>query len=251
MNKTVEKYADKQYKLLGEVAPLSYMLASRHTRRFPLLWFDEDKGENRALRYARNQKSPFEDEQDGNAILEPIVFEDGFLYVPKSNQSLQKFLEYHPAYGKRFVVVDNAKNAEKLVEALNYEADALIAARQLTIDQVEAITRVAFGSDPSTLTSAELKRDILIFAKRQPQAFLQILGDSTLMIDSLVQSFFDKSILTFRNKKKDVYFNTPSNKKRMLTIPFGEDPLYVVSSYLQSDDGLEVLEFLERVAETK
>jgi len=251
MNKTVEKYVDKQYKLLGNTAPLSYMLASRHTRRFPLLWFDEDKGENRALRYARNQKSPFEDEQDGNAILEPIVFEDGFLYVPKSNQSLQKFLEYHPAYGKRFVVVDKAKNAEQLVEALNYEADALIAARQLTIDQVEAITRVAFGSDPSTLTSAELKRDILIFAKRQPQAFLQILGDSTLMIDSLVQSFFDKNILTFRNKKKDVYFNTPSNKKRMLTIPFGEDPLYVVSSYLQSDDGLEVLEFLETVAETK
>jgi hypothetical protein len=37
----------------------------------------------------------------------------------------------------------------------------------------------------------------------------------------------------------------------MLTIPFGEDPLYVVSSYLQSDEGLDVLEFLEKVAETK
>ena len=60
------------------------MLASRNSRRFPLLWFDEEKGEQRALRYARNQQSPFEDEQDGNAILEPIVFEDGFLTVPKS-----------------------------------------------------------------------------------------------------------------------------------------------------------------------
>ena len=251
MNKTVEKYADKQYKLLGEVAPLSYMLASRHTRRFPLLWFDEDKGENRALRYARNQKSPFEDEQDGNAILEPIVFEDGFLYVPKSNQSLQKFLEYHPAYGKRFTVVDKAKNAAEVVENLNSEVDALIAARELSIDQVEAITRVAFGTDPSTVTSAELRRDILMFAKNEPNSFLSIVGDSTLMIDSVVQSFFDKGILSYRNKKKDVYFNTPTNKKRMITIPFGEDPLYVVSSYLQSDDGLEVLEFLEKVAETK
>ena len=71
------------------------------------------------------------------------------------------------------------------------------------------------------------------------------------MIDSLVQSFFDKGILTFRKNKKEVFFNTPTNKKRMLTIPFGEDPLYVVSSYLQSDDGIEVLEFLEKVAETK
>ena len=80
MKKTVE-YVDKQYKLLGQDAPLSFMLASRNSRRFPLLWFDEDKGEQRALRYARNQQSPFEDEQDGNAILEPIVFEDGFLTV--------------------------------------------------------------------------------------------------------------------------------------------------------------------------
>ena len=245
------EYVDKQYKLLGQAAPLSYMLASRHTRRFPLLWFDEDKGENRALRYARNQKSPFEDEQDGNAILEPIVFEDGFLYVPKSNQSLQKFLEYHPAYGKRFTVVDKAKNAAEVVENLNSEVDALIAARELSIDQVEAITRVAFGTDPSTVTSAELRRDILMFAKNEPNSFLSIVGDSTLMIDSVVQSFFDKGILSYRNKKKDVYFNTPTNKKRMITIPFGEDPLYVVSSYLQSDDGLEVLEFLEKVAETK
>ena len=69
MKTTAEKYVDKQYKLLGDTAPLSYMLASRHTRRFPLLWFDEEKGENRALRYARNQKSPFEDEQDGNCYI--------------------------------------------------------------------------------------------------------------------------------------------------------------------------------------
>jgi len=251
MKKKVEKYVDKQYKLIGQAAPLSYMLASRHTRRFPLLWFDEEKGENRALRYARNQKSPFEDEQDGNAILEPIVFEDGFLAVPKSNQSLQKFLEYHPAYGTRFTMVDKEKTATEVVENLNSEVDALIAARELSIDQVEAITRVAFNTDPSKISSAELRRDILMFAKNDPNTFLSIVGDSTLMIDSLVQSFFDKSILTFRNKKKDVYFNTPSNKKRMLTIPFGEDPLYVVSSYLQSDDGLEVLEFLEKIAETK
>jgi len=245
------EYVDKQYKLLGEEAPLSFMLASRNSRRFPLLWFDEEKGEQRALRYARNQQSPFEDEQDGNAILEPIVFEDGFLSVPKSNQSLQKFLDLHPAKDVKYSVIDKAKEASEIVQDLNTEVDALIAARELTIDQVEAITRVAFGTDPSSVTSTELRRDILLFARREPQGFLNILGDSTLMIDSLVQSFFDKGILTFRKNKKEVFFNTPTNKKRMLTIPFGEDPLYVVSSYLQSDEGIEVLEFLEKVAETK
>ena len=40
------------------------------------MWYDEDKNVNRVLRYAVNQKTPFEDEQDGNAItinLDPKV----------------------------------------------------------------------------------------------------------------------------------------------------------------------------------
>ena len=90
---------DKAYKLTREVAPLSLILASRHTNRVPLLYFDEETGVNRPLRYARNQNSPFQDEQDDNAILEPIVFEDGFLFVPRTNQVLQKFLSYHPGNG--------------------------------------------------------------------------------------------------------------------------------------------------------
>ena len=54
------------------------------------MYFDERQELNRALRYARNQKSPFEDEQDGNAIVEPIVFEDGFLSVPKNKSKYYK-----------------------------------------------------------------------------------------------------------------------------------------------------------------
>ena len=87
-----EKYTNKAYRLKKDNSPLTFMLPTRNTKRYPLLWFDEETGVNRPLRYARNQKTPFEDEQDGNAIVEPIIFEDGMLYVPKNNQVLQKFL---------------------------------------------------------------------------------------------------------------------------------------------------------------
>ena len=67
------------------------MLPSRNTKRYPLLWFDEDKGVNRPLRYAINQKTPFEDEQDGNAIVEPIIFEDyGPVHFKMSLMNVQK-----------------------------------------------------------------------------------------------------------------------------------------------------------------
>ena len=75
------------------------------------------------------KKSPFEDEQDGNVIVEPIVFEDGFLTVPRTNQVLQKFLHYHPLNGKKFEEVNNEKDAAEVVEALNVQVDALIEAK--------------------------------------------------------------------------------------------------------------------------
>jgi len=117
-------FVDKQYKLVRATPPLSLILASRHTQRFPLLHWDEKEGTNRPLRYARNQKTPFQDEQDNNAILEPIVFDDGFLNVPKNNQVLQQFLALHPSNGNLFVEVDKVKEAAEVVEDLNLEVDA-------------------------------------------------------------------------------------------------------------------------------
>jgi hypothetical protein len=247
--KSNTNHVDKVYKLTRDAAPLSYMLPTRNTRRFPLLHFDEETGVNKPLRYARNQKTPFEDEQDGNAIVEPIIFEDGFLSVPRNNPVLQEFLHYHPMNGIRFVEVDEEKDAQAQLEEMNKELDALSEARSLSIEQLETMTRVLFGRDPSRSTTAELKRDILIFAKREPHAFMNALTDPNLKLSSNVQLFFDNKLLSFRNNKKDVYFNLSSNKKRMLTIPFGEDPMYVVSSYLQSDDGLEILTMLENQLE--
>tara|TARA_Y100001972_G_scaffold125788_1_gene177796 strand:+ start:843 stop:1595 length:753 start_codon:yes stop_codon:yes gene_type:complete len=246
--KTTTKYVDKIYKLTRESAPLSLILASRHTQRFPLLWFDETTGTNKALRYARNQNSPFQDEQDDNAILEPIIFENGFLTVKKENQVLQKFLDYHPGRGRIYVEVDKAKEASDIVKNLNIEVDALIQARQLKVDEVENIARVIFQKDISTVTTDELRRDILVFAKNQPQDFMLLLKDPALKLNAKIQLFFDKNLLQFRNNNKEVYFNTPSNKKKMLNIPYQEDPFYIIASHFQTDDGLEALKHLSGLA---
>ena len=243
--KTSPKFVDKTYKLTREVAPLSLILASRHTNRVPLLYFDEETGVNRPLRYARNQNSPFQDEQDDNAILEPIVFEDGFLFVPKNNQVLQKFLSYHPANGNIFVEINKKKEAQDVVDNLNAEVDALIEARQLDIEQVETIGRVLFQQDVTRMSTAELKRDILIFAKQDPKGFLTMLKDPMLKLNATIQNMLDKNLLQLRNQKKEVWYNTPSNKKKMCNIPYGEDPLYIIASFFQSDDGLDMYKHLK------
>jgi len=247
--KSNNKLTDKVYKLTRDAAPLSYMLPTRNTKRFPLLYFDEKKGANRPLRYSRNQKSPFEDEQDGEIIMEPIIFEDGFLSVSKTNPVLQEFLHYHPYNGIRFTEVDEKRDAEQELAHMNVELDALQEARNLSVEDLESLTRVLFEKNPDTLTSAELKRDMIRFAHSEPAAFMQAVSDPNLRHSSNIQKFFDQKLLSFRNNKKEVYFNTPSSKKRMLSIPYGEDPMYVVSSYLKSDDGIDALKMLENQLE--
>jgi hypothetical protein len=236
--------ADRLYRLKSGT-PLSYTLASRNHPRFPLMWYDEKNNVNRALRYAVNQKSPFEDEQDGNAILEPIVFEDGLLRVPKTNPVLQQFLHYHPQNGLVFVEVDREKDASAQVYELNIEVDALLEARQLTIDQLEMLTRVMFGKDPSRVSTAELRRDILVFAKDDPKTFLNMINDPDLKFQAKVRQFFESKLLLMKNNNKEVWCNTTTNKKKMMSIPFGDDPYEATASYLQSDEGLDFLKMLE------
>lgn len=236
---------DKVYKLLHS-SPLSFTIPSRSTRRFPLLWFDEDNNVNRPLRYAVNQKSPFEEEQDGNAIVEPIIFEDGMLRVPKTNPVLQQFLHYHPMHGTVFAEVNYEKDAQTEVDYLSAEVDALMEARSLSLEQLENVSRVLFGKDPSIVSTAELKRDVLIYAKQDPKGFLNLINDPMLKLESNVHKYFDSKVLAFRNGNKEVWFNMPSNKRKMMNVPFGADPYTEVALFLQTEEGIDAMKLLDK-----
>lgn len=236
---------DRIYRLKRNAAPLTFSIPVRNSKSLPLLYFDEEQNVNRALRYARNQKTPFEDEQDGNAIIEPVVFENGFLSVPRTNPVLQEFLHYHPLNGVSFEEVNHERDAQKEMEALANEADALIEARQMSIEQLEIVGRVLLGKDVSRMTTAELRRDVLVYAKKDPMGFMNMINDPSLQASSSVRMFFEKGLLSFRNNNKEVWYSTPSNKKKMMNIPYGEDPYEMVMNYLQSEDGIDDLKMLE------
>ena len=45
--------------------------------------------------------------------------------------------------------------------------------------------------------------------------------------------------------------NLKKNKSKLLTIPFGEEPYYIVASYMQSDEGLETYKLLKKSLNNK
>ena len=237
---------DKVYRLRRKNAPLSYIIPTRSTPRSPLLYFDEEMGINRPLRYARNQKSPFEDEQDGSAIVEPVIFVDGFLRVTRTNPVLQKFLDLHPMNGKKFEAVDDKKEAQEELDIINLQVDALIAAKEMSMEQLEVIGRILLDRDVSRISTAELKRDIIVYAKNYPEEFLNLFNDSDLALKSQCKLFLSEGLLTPRNKDRELWFNTKSNKKKLMNLPYGEDIIHVLFSFFKTDEGVKILEYLEK-----
>ena len=100
------------------------------------------------------------------------------------------------------------------------------------------------------MSSSEIKRDMMIYAKRYPQDFLEAVNDPSLKINNLAARALSDGYLLLKNNGKDLYFNLKENKKKLLTIPFGDNATSVLASYLQSDAGLELYHFLnERISD--
>ena len=92
----------------------------------------------------------------------------------------------------------------------------------------------------------KVKRDILLYAKSNPEDFLDTVNDPMLNLYGEVVQFFNNTWLILKNGGKDVYFNLPKNKNKLLSVPFGEDHYYIVSSYFQGDDGVETYKLLSK-----
>jgi hypothetical protein len=210
-----------------------------------LLWFDEKEGYNREIRYASNQRSCFIDEQDGNIILDHIIFEDGVLYVPKTNQPLQKLLSlYHPRKGHVYQEKDDIAEAKEDLVTIEVEMEALNTAMSIEVDQAEAILRVELGSAVDKMSSAELKRDLYMFARNNPILFLDLVNDENVMLRNLAIKAAEMGIIKLSQDQRT--FAWGSNDKKLMTVPFDENPYSAFAAYLKTDEGVEIFKSIEK-----
>jgi len=236
---------NRTYFLLGDKEPLTFTLKSRHTEKYPLLYFDPVKKEQRAIRYATNQASPFEDTQKGEATLKHIIFKDGTLVVPQEHQSLQKLLSlYHPDRNKRFAELQPQAIAQDELIDLELEILALTAARDMEIEQSEAILRVEIGSSVSELSSKELRRDLLMFAKRNPKLFIELAKDDNVMLRNFGIKAAEQGIISLSQDQRTFQFG--KNKRKLFTIPFDENPYSALAAWFKTDEGVEVYKTIEK-----
>jgi len=236
---------DRNYFLKGNKEPLTFTLKSRHTEKYPLLYFDPVKKEQRALRFATNQSSPFADEQKGEVTLKHIVFKDGTLSVPKEYQALQKLLSlYHPDKDKRYAEFKPQEIARDELVDLEIEILALNAAKNMELAQMEAIMRVELGSEVTTLSSKELKRDTLLFAKKSPKLFIDLAKDDNVQLRNFGLKAVEAAIIKLSQDQR--YFLWGKTDRKLLTVPFDENPYSALAAWFKTDEGVEVYKTVEK-----
>ena len=236
---------DRIYYLKNDITPLTLTIPSKHTSKHSLLYFDPETKTQREIRYATNQDSPFIDEQKGEATIGHITFENGDLRVPKEKQNLQKLLSlYHPLRNRLYMEFDAIEIAEDELDELELQVEALNAALAIEVDQAEAILRVEIGSKVSEMSSKEIRRDLLLFARNNPSLFIELANDENVQLRNLAIRAVEANIITLSQDQRT--FNWASNDKKLMTVPFDENPYSAMAAFFKTDEGVEVFKSVEK-----
>ena len=231
---------DRIYNLRSNKKPLSYSIKTSN-----LFWFDEEKGYEREIKYCQYQRTVFVDEMKGDQRLEHIVFRSGNLFVPKEQVILQKFLSiYHPHNGTLFSEFKPIENAKNELDWLEYEVEALSIAKNMDIDLAEAIMRVEKGSEVSKMSSKELKRDLLLFARSNPRLFIELTTDDNVQLRNFGIKAVEAGIISLSSDQRNFVWN--SNKRKIMTVPFDEHPYSTLASWFKTDEGMEIYSNIEK-----
>lgn len=230
---------DKLYELNIRETPVVYKIKTRG-----ILWFDKEKGYEREIKYCANQKTIFVDEMKGDQRLDHISFRDGKLFVPKEKQTLQIFLAHHPDNGSKFIEYNPVAIAEDDLDVLELEIEALNTARTLDVDHAEAILRSEIGNEVSRMTSKELKRDLLLFARNNPTLFLELANDENINVRNMGIKAVENNIIKLSSDQRT--FTWGSTDRKLITVPFDENPYSALAAWFKTDEGIEVYQTVEK-----
>ena len=231
---------DRTYVLKNNAKPLSKSIRSAN-----IYYFDEELGYERELKHTSNQRTVFVDEMKGDQRLAHIIFRKGVLVVPKNKVTLQKLLSlYHPYRDKIYSELKPEVNAANEVDWLELEIKALNAAMNLDIDMAEAVMRVEKGSKVSNMSSKELKRDLLLYAKRNPELFLELVNDENVVLRNFGIKATEMGILKLSSDQRT--FSWGSNDRKLMNVPFDEHPYSALAAWFKTDEGMEIYSNIEK-----
>jgi len=108
----------------------------------------------------------------------------------------------------------------------------------------EAILRVEQGSGVTKMSSKELKRDLLVFARNNPNLFLELASDDNVQLRNFGIKATEMGILKLSQDQRT--FSWGSNDRKLMNVPFDEHPYTALAHWFKTDEGMEIYANIEK-----
>ena len=143
-----------------------------------------------------------------------------------------------------FAELDTVQEAVDEIDMIEKEIEALNIAREMEVDHAEAILRVEIGSSVNNLSSKEIKRDLLIFAKRNPILFLDLVSDENVELRNFGIKATEARIISLSPDQRT--FSWTTNNRKLMNVPFDENPYSALAAWFKTDEGMEVYRSIQK-----
>jgi hypothetical protein len=114
----------------------------------------------------------------------------------------------------------------------------------MDIDMAEAIVRVEVGSKVSTMSSKEIRRDLLLFAKKNPSLFIELANDENVHLRNVAIRATETGIIRLSQDQRT--FHWGENDRKLMTVPFDENPYSAMAAFFKTDEGINVFQSIEK-----
>jgi hypothetical protein len=94
------------------------------------------------------------------------------------------------------------------------------------------------------MSSKELKRDLLIFARSNPQLFIELVNDENVQLRNFAIKATEANIINLSQDQR--FFTWATNGKKLMTVPFDENPYSAMAAFFKTDEGVEIFKSIEK-----
>ena len=146
-------------------------------------------------------------------------------------------------YNKLFIELDKDKDAQEDVSKIYDELDAQVAAKNMDINELESIARVVMPKSKmiSDMSSSELRRDMIIWAKNNPKEFMTLLDDENIRLRNVAVKAVEMKVLHIKDDNRTVVW-AKDKRQKVMVVPYGENVYSGLAQFFKTDEGLDVLQ---------
>jgi hypothetical protein len=94
------------------------------------------------------------------------------------------------------------------------------------------------------MSSKEIRRDVLLMARNNPEMFLELANDDNVNLRNIGIKATEANIIKLAADQRT--FKWGSNGRKLMTVPFDENPYSALAAWFKTDEGIEVFQTIEK-----